>query len=154
MENAKIFWDSFSWSKIDSKNSDKVLEVFKKDDNKDFRLVQEFTMCEADFYQFMRVTNQLVIAAENLVIDENLSPVVILTLSRDKDEQLKLAQKLAKKMDRANRESCVTLPLYNLDKLESSYAQIRLLHGRRRTRKFNNLSKWIMNLKNLPIYLM
>ena len=48
----------FSWSKNDSSYLDVKLKVFKKNDNKEFRLVQKFTMGDADFSQFMRLRNQ------------------------------------------------------------------------------------------------
>ena len=54
----------FSWSKTDSNYLDVKLKVFRKDDKKEFRLVQNFTMREADFNQFMRLRNQLVNAAK------------------------------------------------------------------------------------------
>ena len=72
-------------------------------------------MGEADFKQFMRFRNQLVIAAENLARGENLSPV-----SKDMDEQLKLAHKVADVVDRANRKICVNLLRYSVYKPESS----------------------------------
>ena len=55
----------FSWSKNDSNYLDVKLKVFRKDDKKEFRLVQNPTMRVADFNQFMRLRNQLVKAAEN-----------------------------------------------------------------------------------------
>ena len=48
-------------------------------------------MGEANFNQFMRLRNQLVTAAENFAREENLSPVLILTLSKDMDEQFEVA---------------------------------------------------------------
>ena len=42
----------------------------------------------------MRLRNQLANAAENLAREENLTPVLILTMYKDLDEQLKLAHKL------------------------------------------------------------
>ena len=45
---------------------DVKLKIFKKDDNKEFRLVQNFILGEPDFNQFMQLRNQLVTAAENL----------------------------------------------------------------------------------------
>ena len=82
-------------------------------------------MGEADFNQFMRLRNQLVIAAENFAREENLWSVLIPTMSKDMDEKLKLAHKLVDVVDRANKKSCATLLLYNVDKLESSFAQVR-----------------------------
>ena len=83
----------FSWSKNDSNYLDVKLKVFKKDDNKEFRLVQYLMMGEADFNQFMRLRNQLVNAAEKFAREESLTPVLIPTMSKDMDEQLKLAHK-------------------------------------------------------------
>ena len=116
----------FSWSKNDSNYLDVKLKVFKKDDNKEFRLVQNLTMGEADFNQFMRLRNQLVNTAKNFVREENLTPVLIPTMSKNMDEQLKLAHNLIDVVDRANRKFFVTLLRYNVDKPESSYAQVRL----------------------------
>ena len=99
----------FSWSKNNSNCLDVKLKVFKKDDNKDFRLVQNLTMGEADFNHFMRLRNQLVNAAENSARDETLNLVLKPTMSKDMDEQLKLAQNVVDVVDRANRKICVTL---------------------------------------------
>ena len=91
-----------SWSKNDSNYLDAKLKVFKKDDNKEFRLVQKLTMREADFNQFIRLGNELVNAAENFAREENLTPVLIPIMSKDMDEQLKLAHKFVDVMDQAN----------------------------------------------------
>ena len=113
------------WSKNDPNYLKVKLKVFKKDDNKELRLVQNFTMGEADFNQFMQLRNQLVNAAENLGREENLSTVVTLTLSRDMDEQLKLAHTVVDVKDRTNRKVFVVLLRYSEDKPQFSYAQIR-----------------------------
>ena len=96
-----------SSSKNDSNYLDVNLKVFRKDDKKEFRLVQNLTMGEADFNQFMRLRNQLVKAAENSA-QENLTPVLIPTMPKDRDEQLKLAHKVVDVVDRANKKICVT----------------------------------------------
>ena len=108
----------FSWSKNDCNYLDETLKVIKKDDNKEFRLVQSLTMGEADFKQFMRLRNQLVNAAENFARGESFTPVLIPTMSKDMDGQFKLAHKLVDKVDRANRKICVTLLWCNVDKPE------------------------------------
>ena len=118
-----------SWSKNDSNYLDVKHKVFRKDDKKEFRLVQNLAMGEADFKQFLRLRNQLVNAAENFA--KNLSPVLIPTMSKDMDEPLKQAHKVADVVYRPNRKICVTLLRYNVDKPGSSYAQVRLLQGRR-----------------------
>ena len=129
----------FSWSKNDSNYLDVKLKVFRKDDKKEFRLVQNLTMGEADFNQFMRLRNQLVNAAENFAREENLTPVLIPTMSRDMDEQLKLAHKVVDVVDRTNRKICVTLLRYNVDKPESSSAQVRLFARKKEDEKFQQV---------------
>ena len=83
-----------SWSKNDSNYLDVKLKVFKKHDNNNFRLVQNLTMGESDFNQFMRLRNQLVIAAENFHGKQSLSPIQIPTPSENMDEQLKLSHRV------------------------------------------------------------
>ena len=125
----------FSWFKNDSNYLDVKLKVFRKNDKKEFRLVQNLTKGEADFNQFMRLRNQLVNAAENFAREEMSIPVLILTMSRDMDEQLKLAHKVVDLVDRANRKICVTMLRYNVDKPESSYAQVRLFARKKEDEK-------------------
>ena len=129
----------FSWSKNDSNYLDAKLNVFKKDDNKEFWLVQNLSMGEADFNQFLRLRNELVNAAENFAREENLTPVLIPTMSRHMDEQLKLPHKVVDVVDRTNRKIRVTLLRYNVDKPESSYAQVRLFTRKKEDEKFQQV---------------
>ena len=129
----------FSWSKNDCNYSDVKLKVFWKDDEKEFRLVQNLTMGEADFNQFLRLRNQLVNAAENFAREENLTLVLIPLISRDMDGQLKLAHKVVDVVDRTNRKTCVTLLRYNVDNPESSYAQVRLFARKTEDEKFQQV---------------
>ena len=128
-----------SWSKNDSNYLDVKLKVFRKDDKKEIRLVQNFTTGEEDFNQFMQLRNQLVNAAENFPREENFTPVLIPTMSKDMDEQLKLAHNVVDAVDRANRKICVTLPRHNVDKPESSYAQVRLFARKKEDEKFQQV---------------
>ena len=130
----------FSWSKNDSNYLDVNLKVFRKHDKKEFRLVQNLAMGEADINQFMRLRNQLVNAAENFAREENLTPVLIPTMSKDLDEQLKLAHKVVDVVDRTNRKICVTLLRYNVTKPESSDAQVRLFARKKKDEKFQQVS--------------
>ena len=57
----------------------------------------------------MRLRSQLVNAAEKLAREENLTPVLISTMSRDMDEQLKLAHKVVEVAERTNKKICVKL---------------------------------------------
>ena len=71
--------------------------------------------------------------------EENLTPVQIPTLSKDMEEQLKLAHKVVDVVDRANTKICVTLLRYNVDKPESSYAQVRLFIRKKEDEKFQQV---------------
>ena len=97
------------WSKIDSNYLNLKLKVFKKDDNKELPLVQNLRMGEEYFNPFLRLRNQLVIAIRNFVREENLYSVLITRLSKDMDEQLKLAHKVVDVVDQANRKICVAV---------------------------------------------
>ena len=130
---------NFFWSKNDSNYLDVKLKVFKKVDNKKFGLVQNLTMGEPSFNQFMRLRNQLVNAAENFAGEEKLTPVLIPTMSKDTDEQLRLAHKLVNVVDRANKEIFVTLLRYNVDKPETSYAQVQLFPRKKEGKKFQQV---------------
>ena len=143
----------FFWCKNDSTYLDVKLKVFRKDDKKEFRLVKNLTMGEADFKQFMRLRNQRVNAAENVARKENWTPVLTPTISGDMDEQLKLAQKLVDAVDRTNRKICVTLLRYNVDKLESSYAQVRIFARNKEDEKFQQVVYVKYKLEEL-IYLL
>ena len=110
-------------------------------------------MGETDFNQFMRLRSQLVNAAENFAREKNLTPVLIPTMPKDMDEQFKLTHKVVDVVDRANRKICVTLLRYNVDKPESSYAQVRLFAGKKEDERFQQVV--YVNYKfEEPIYLL
>ena len=96
-------------------------------------------MGEADFNQLMRLRNQLVNAAENFARRENLTQVLIPTMSGDMYEQLKLAHKVVDVVDRANRKIFLTLLRYNVDKPPSSYAQVGLFARKKEDEKFQQV---------------
>ena len=93
-------------------------------------------MGEADFNQFIQQRSQLVVAADNFLREQNLSPVLMSTLSKDMEEQLKLIHKLNNVVDLPNRKICVTLLRYKMDKPEISYAQVHLLGRKKEEEKF------------------
>ena len=130
----------FSWSKNDSIYLDIKLKVFKREDkNAEFRLRQNLSMGEADFNQHIRQRNQLVVAADNFLREQNLRPFHQSTLSKDMEEQLKLVNKLIDIVDRPNRRICVTLLRYKLDNPETSYAQFLLFGRKTEEEKFQQI---------------
>ena len=125
------------WSKIDSNCLDFKLRLFKREDkNAEFHLRQNFSMGEADFNQFIRQRNQLVVASDNFLREQNLSPVLQSTLSKDMEEQLKLVHKVIDVVDYPNRRICVTLLRYKADNPDNSYAQFRLFGRKKEEEKF------------------
>ena len=100
----------FSWSKNDSNYLDIKLKVFKGEDkNAEIRLRKNLSIGEAVINQFIRQRNELFVAADNILREQNLSPVLQSTLSKDMEEQLKLVHKVIDVVDRPNRRTCVTL---------------------------------------------
>ena len=110
-------------------------------------------MGEEDFNQFMRLRNQLVIEAENFAGEENLTPMLIPTMSKDKDEQLKLAHKVVDVVDRATKNICVTPLRYNMNKPDNSYAQVQLFARKKEDEKFKQVVYVKYKLENF-IYLL
>ena len=117
----------FLSSEKDSYYLDVKFKVFKRENKRDFRRVQNLTMGEADFNLFLKLRNLSILAAENFAREENLSPVLIPTVSKDRNEQLKLAHIVIEVVEQANRKICVILLRCNVEKLESSHAQVRLI---------------------------
>ena len=125
------------WSKNFFDYLDVKLKMFKRDENKQYRLAQNLTMGEADFYQFIRLRNKLVVAVREFSIEENLSSVQVKLLAKNMEEQLKLTHKVVEVVDRPQRKICVTVLRYNLEKPETSYVQVRLF-GRRKEEEIVN----------------
>ena len=129
-----------SRTKNDSNYLDIKLKVFKREDkNAEFLLRQNPSMGEVDFNQFIRQRNQLVVAADNFLREQNLSLDLQSTLSKDMEEQLKLVQKVIDVVDRPNRRICVTLLRYKVDNPETSYAQVRLFGRKKEEEKFQQI---------------
>ena len=96
-------------------------------------------MGDADFNQFFRQRNQLVVAADNFLREQILSPVFQSTLSKDMEEQLKVVHRVINVVDRSNIRICLTLLRYKADKPETSFAQIRLFGRKKEEEKFQQV---------------
>ena len=60
-------------------------------------------------------------------------------LAKDMDEQLKRAHKVVEVVDRPYRKICLTLLRYNVEKPDTSYAQVRLFGRRKEEEKFDQI---------------
>ena len=130
----------FSWTKNDPNYLDNKLKVLKREDkNAEFRLRESLLMGEADFNQFFRRRNQLVVAADNFLRADHLSPVLQSTLSKGMEDQLKLVQKVIGVVDCPNRRICVILLRYKVDNPQTSYAQVRLFGRKKEEEKFHQI---------------
>ena len=96
-------------------------------------------MGEADFNQIIRQRNQLVVAADNFLREEKLSPLLQSTLSKDMEEQMKLVHKVIDVVDSPNTGICVTLLIYKVDNPETSFAQVRLFGQKKEEEKFQQI---------------
>ena len=115
------------------------LKAFKRDDNRDFLFVQNLTLGETDFNRFIRLNNQPVIAAENFGREENMSPVLIPTLSKDMNGHLKPTHRVIDVVYRANRKVLATLLWSNVDKPECFYAQCRLFARKKEDEEYQQV---------------
>ena len=79
-------------------------------------------MGKADFKQFIRQRVQLVVAAEDILKEQNLSPLLQSTVSKDEEEQLNLVHKVIDVVDRPCRRIRATLSRYKVDNPETSNA--------------------------------
>ena len=128
------------WSKNDSNYLDINTKVFKREDKiAEFCLRQNFSMGEADFNQLIQQRNQLLVAADNFLRGQDLSPLLQSTLSKDMEEQLELVHKVIDIVDRPKRRICVALLRYKADSLETSFAQVRLFGRKKEEEKFQQI---------------
>ena len=128
-----------SWSKNSFVYLDVKLKMFRRNKTKQFRLVQNLTMGEADFNQFIRLRKQLVVAVRDFSKEENLPPVQVKLQAKDMAEQLELTHKIVEVLDRPHRKICVTMLRYNVEKPKTSYALVRLFGGRKDEEIFNQI---------------
>ena len=91
-------------------------------------------MGEADFSQFIRLRNQLVVAVRHFSKEENLLPVQVKLLAKDMKEQLKRTHKVVEVVDRSHRKICVTMLRYNVEEPEISYVHVGCLEEERTTK--------------------
>ena len=129
------------------------LKVFKRENKTaEMRLRQNFSLGEADFNQFIRQRNQLAVAADNFLREQNMLPFLQSTLSKAMEYQMKLVHKVIDVVDSPNRRICVTLLRYKMGNPEQMLKFV-CSDGRRRKKNFSKLCKSAINLTNLDICL-
>ena len=128
----RISWPKNSFDYLDVK-----VELFKRDESKPFPMAQNFTMGEADFNQFIRLRNQLIVAVRDFSKEESLPLVQLKLLAKDMEEQNKLTHKVVEAVGRPHTKICVTMLRYNVEKPETSNVQVRLF-GRRKRKKIQS----------------
>ena len=132
--------------KNDSNYLDVKLEIFKRDDNRDFQPAQIFTLVESHskkisdwgtnwYFQQKRT--------KKIEKDKLWFPIPITTTSLDMEEQLKSVQKIVDYLDRPNRKSCLTQLQYGLEKPIKSSTQVQRFTKKKDARNFSKSSKWI-----------
>ena len=60
-------------------------------------------------------------------------------MSKDMNEQLKLAHKVVDVVDQLNKKICETLLRYNVEKPENSWAQVRFFAKKKEDEKFQHV---------------
>ena len=144
----------FSWTKNYFNYLDIKLKVIKREvKNAKFRLRRNFTMGEVDFNQFFRQRDQLFVAADNFLRDQNLSPILEYSLSGDMEEQLKLVHRwltlCIAQIEGFVWHCCDTRrTTQRPPMLKFVYSD-----GRRRKKSFSKLCMSTINLTNLYIFL-
>ena len=130
----------FSWSKNEKNYLEVQFKVFKKYIANEFKQYQCVSLGQCHFKEFLRLRNQLIVAADNFTKEENLPYIIVVGLSRDIDEQLKHVHKVIVIAEGTKRKVCVhccatkrTIPKHPTRRYDSSLA------GRRK-KIFNNLS--------------
>ena len=110
----------FSWTKIEKNYLEIHFKVFKKDIASEFKLYQCVSLGQYDFKQFLRLRNQLIVAADNFTKEEKLPYINVVGLSRDIGERLKHVHKVIEIVEGAKRKVCVTLLRHKEDNPETS----------------------------------
>ena len=129
------------------------LKVFKREENKQFRLAQNLTRGEAYLIQFIWLRNQLVVAVRDFSKEEYMPLVQVKLLAKDMEEQPKFTRKVVEVVDRPHRKICVTMLRYNVEKPETSYVQVRLFGRKKDEENFIQIVHVICKLEEF-IYLL
>ena len=143
-----LLW--FLWSKQDSTLVDVKFMVFQKTDNKNFIFAQKFNMRIAHTNQSKGIWRQLVVEGQKLRTSQNIAPVLRNRQSKDKEEWLKLADKMGTVSEyRKNRNTLVIL-LRCKKKIDLMLNFDDLLK-RKQKKSFCKKSGWKINLIKLKI---
>ena len=96
-------------------------------------------MGEADFNQFIRLRNRLVVAVRDFSKEEILPTVQVKLQAKDMEEQVKLTHKVVEVVNRPSGKIWVAKLCYDVGQPETSYVQVRLFGRRKEEEKTNQL---------------
>ena len=152
LTSTKTDLDAFRGPKTKKNISRYNSKSFKKDIANEFKRYQCVSLEQYDFKQFLRLRNQLTVAADNFTKEDNLPYINIVGLSRDIDKQLKHVHKVIEIAEGPSAKCALqccatkrTIPKHSTRRYDS-------LHAGRRKKIFNNLSMSTKKLMNLYIY--
>ena len=105
------------------------------------------------FYSTYSTEKSASVAVRDFSKEESLPPVQVKLLAKDMEEQLKLTHKFVEVVDRPRRKICMTMLRYIMEKLKTSYVQLRLFGRRKDEQKFNQID-YVNNKLDEFIYLL
>ena len=97
-------------------------------------------MGESDFHQFIRMRNQLVVAVRDFSKEENRPPVHLKLIPKRHGGATQTYTQSCEVVDLPHRKICITMLRYSVEKLETSYVQVRFFGTRKDGRKFNQIA--------------
>ena len=131
-----------SWSKVENYGREYLqiqLKVFRKDESGEYKKHQQLNMSESDFRQFVQLRNHLAVAVRNFTKEEELTPIVFTTQSKDMDDQLKQVHRVIDVVDRPTRKVTLTMKRYHVENAGSTYVQLRLFTRKTEEEKFQQV---------------
>ena len=124
----RISWSKHAENRAKTALLDIKLEIFKIDQDGEFRMHQCLSISEKDFNDFMRMKDELLVATTEFATVQGLQlqPITIGPFAREMETQLKMAHKVYNVVDLSHRRICVTMLRYKVKIPKTSYVQIRL----------------------------
>ena len=111
------------------------LEVFKKNDSRNLRLVQNITRM-VRFQPIHMIDQSAVRSGRKLSQRSKAVPLLITTISENLEYQLKLVDKAVYVVERTIKRKCGTQQRYSMGKPENFYPEIGLFATKKEKKKY------------------